>query len=278
MANHDHSNVPITVIGAIKERKVYSSDISQIFREGILNSHDAPVSNVVIEPEGDQFLAHIAHGHMYSFETVKFDVANDAVSNVVHNYEMTKSTSPGSYGNADEDFSGYDFFVATPNPEIPTALKMVQDVFNSAKNAGLNPLMLTGPAANVQNYQLALQAGLKGFCSVGHGSPSSILLSDGILSSTWIDTLKSTALHPEVITWNSCKVFNNPLLDSIYHHGARTYIGGVSNLRIGPSEKVTSGFWAQVLVGAPMGDTLRDLNAEHADAGQFGISGDQGKF
>jgi hypothetical protein len=62
--------------------------------------------------------------------------------------------------------------------------------------------------------------------------------------------------------------------------GARTYIGGIVNLLIGPSEEVCKCFWDKVLAaGGEMGQALKDCEAAHYPAqGAHGISGDLGLF
>jgi hypothetical protein len=141
--------------------------------------------------------------------------------------------------------------------------------------------MVTGKDANIATYKKYLTAKLKGFCSVGHGNTTGILLADGALTYKWFETLPKTALKPEVVLWNSCQVFNDPLKHSVLSHaGARTYIGGITNLAIGDSEKVSACFWKTELYTphSLMGPTLRACNRKYPNAGTFGIGGDIGKF
>ncbi len=61
-------------------------------------------------------------------------------------------------------------------PEIATALKLVKSVYSYARAKGYNPVMVTGKDANIATYKKYLTAKLKGFCSVGHGNTTGILL------------------------------------------------------------------------------------------------------
>lgn len=280
MAVYDNSGASIRTIGSVAERKSYDENtLHETFRNEFLNEYDAPVNHVLIEEEEDQFLAHIANRNTYSYETVKFGYGDNHINEAVRNYDMQgASTKPTTKTEA--DFSGYDFFIATPVPEISTANKMVDTIAAFAKATGYSPIVLKGDKATIANYQAAFTAGLKGFVSVGHGSPYGIMLYDGVLSNSWFDGLKGNALTPQVITLNSCQVFNDPFKSAILSHGARTFIGGITNLRIGPSELVTTGFWDTELYrpNESMGHTLMYENQLQPTAGEFGIGGDQGPF
>lgn len=280
MADYDNSGTVVRVLGSLNEKARYSAvDIEGAFRSQILETHDAPIHTAIIEESHGQFLAHLAHAETYTSETIRFDMDGSDISNVERNYDMGDRSSEGVAKESD-DYASYDFFVATPVPNIPTALQMVNNIYNYAKANGYNPVKLTGGAANIANYKKYFQAGLKGFASVGHGSKTGIMLYDGTLSYSWFNGLGSSALSPEVITLNSCQVFNDPFKSSILNHGARTFIGGITNLRIGPSENVTAGFWNTELYtpSAKMGDTLKAESAKEPNAGTFGIGGDTGKF
>ena len=174
----------------------------------------------------------------------------------------------------------YDIIAATPVPEIPTARQAVEDVYHRAIGAGLKSKMLLGSEATVANCQKYLAAGPWGFVNIGHGFPGGIILDDGTLSAVWFQSLDSGPLAPAVVYFNSCQVFNPPLQPAIMHTGARTFIGGIVNLRIGPSEDVCKSFWNEILEKrAKMGAALHvSEQTLYPEQGAHGISGDQGKF
>lgn len=282
MATYDNSKATIKIIGTLNEKKTFGENpILEAFRIGVLDSYDAPVGNALIEQKDQRFIAHIANRETYSFETVQFDFSNNRISNVVRNFNM-KGESSYIMESKEEitDYSNYDFFIATPVPEISTAKKMVEDIKRYAIANGYKPYLAEGSAASIQLYQSAFIANLKGFVSVGHGSTTGLMLANGVLSYSWFNRLYNRGLSPEVITLNSCQVFNDPFKSSILNHGARTFIGGITNLRIGSSELVTAGFWNTELYtpSALMGRTLATQSTAQPTAGTFGIGGDTGKF
>jgi hypothetical protein len=149
-----------------------------------------------------------------------------------------------------------------------------------AVNTGLKSKVLLGADASVSNYKKYLKSGLRGFVNVGHGSPSLIVLDDGLLYASWFQGLPGKPLAPAVVYFNSCQVFNNPLQPAVMEAGTRTYIGGILNLSIGPSEEVCKCFWSKVLTqrGA-MAPTLKDCEkAKYHTQGAHGICGDLGRF
>lgn len=168
----------------------------------------------------------------------------------------------------------------TPVPEIPTAKAAVETACAIAKRAGFRVVKLLGPQASVANYQRLLTSGLLAFGNVGHGYTGGIVLADGNLTYSWYNSLGNTALKPAVVYFNSCQVFNDPLLQAIMKAGARTFIGGIINLLIGASEQVFQCFWKKTLIGTElMGSALRSCEKEHYPvANAHGIKGDTGKF
>ncbi|MBL8155297.1 MAG: hypothetical protein JNM70_14030 [Anaerolineae bacterium] len=212
-------------------------------------------------------IVYLLRKDIYSAETIKVEVDSDfQVTNVVEDYaggdDDEDSQPPGIVGGRvfDEDAYAlnpdliyadgereyaFDFVVATPVPDIPSAKAAVEAIFKMAQAAGFNPKMLQGPEASVANYKQYLQSGLKGFVNIGHGSPSGIVLADGALNAAWFAGLSATALKPCVIYFNSCQVHNDPLKAAIVKAGARTFIGGIVNLLIGPSEEVCKCFWSR---------------------------------
>lgn len=188
----------------------------------------------------------------------------EAVSTVE---KSTRATSP-------------QIVISTPVPEIPTAKKAVEYACSVATKAGYKVVKLLGKDASVANYRKYLTAHLKAFGNIGHGYTGGIVLSDGNLTSSWFAGLPKKALWPEVIYFNSCQVFNPPLLPAITRAGARTFIGGKVNLLIGPSEEVFKCFWTKVLKDRKkMGDSLIACEKQHYPRpGSHGITGDLGVF
>lgn len=169
---------------------------------------------------------------------------------------------------------------ATPVPEIPTAGAAVEYLYKMATALGYKCRKLVGASANLANYKKYLSGHLWVVVNIGHGNTQGIALADGFLSYTWFEGLPNQALHPEVVYFNSCQVFNAPLQPAVMAAGARTFVGGKVNLLIGPSEEVCKCFWTKVLKqAAPMGTALTTCEkAKYPTTGSHWISGSVGKF
>jgi hypothetical protein len=83
-----------------------------------------------------------------------------------------------------------------------------------------------------------------------------------------------------VTYFNSCQVHNDPLKSAVMKAGARTFIGGIVNLLIGPSEEVCKCFWTKSLnTTINMGDALHTCEKEkYPSEGSHGITGANGPF
>jgi hypothetical protein len=173
-----------------------------------------------------------------------------------------------------------DMVFATPEAGEPTARAAVEFAYNLATRLGYTAVKLIGTSANVANYKRYLTSGVKAFGSVGHGYTGGIILSDGNLTSIWLNGLASGAISPAVVYLNSCEVFNAPFLPAIMHAGARTFVGGKVRLLIGRSEEVFKCFWTKVLEEhKKMKPSLVNCESQHypiTDA--HGTAGDFGTF
>lgn len=216
----------------------------------------------------------------YLVEKVKIIANSDLnyISSVV-DFEETPTPSVESLSIGKMDYGSFDFVVATPVPEISSALAAVEFLESLFKSLGFKTCKLLGNEASVGKYQEMLKSGLKGFVNIGHGCNTGIMLSNGLLEWNWFDQLMNQELKPDVIFFNSCQVFNNPLLPSIMKGGARTFIGGILNLLIGPSEEVCKSFWQRTLnTNTTMAESLRISASFYPEPGAFGIDGDKSYF
>jgi hypothetical protein len=221
----------------------------------------------------------------YTADVVKIEVdANYQIQNTVRDYddsgeEEDENEEEGEQYSQESAYAP-NFVVSTPEDGIATAVAAVNHIHNLAVSAGLNSVKLVGATANRSNYKAYLKSGLKGFVNIGHGFPGGIVLSDGTLGARWFDGLIGKPLNPAVVYFNSCKVFNNPLQAAVMQAGARSYIGGIVNLLIGPSEKVCMCFWEQSLnTLSSMQRILKGCEKEkYPSQGAHGIIGDCGIF
>ncbi len=288
-------------IKVFASRKAYKSldlqdepRIAEIIRNRVLPQSDAEYYrvDVKIKRNKDQtpryLVAYMLRKDIYFAEVIKVDVDADfQESGITFNYDDSKDKDEDE--DEDEEFSAaeeggyecaYDFIAATPVPDIPSAKKAVEDLHNLAISIGLRSKMLLGTEATVSNYKQYLTCNLKGFVNVGHGNPNGIVLADGTLGATWFNGITNQTLRPAVVYFNSCQVHNDPLKSAVMKAGARTFIGGIVNLLIGPSEEVCKCFWGKILKSpTPMGDALHQCEKEkYPNEGAHGISGDTGPF
>lgn len=309
----DTNDVEIRVFASRQEYAAFDArdepKVAEIIRDQVLSQTDAEYYrvDVKIKRKSDQtpeyLIAYMLRKDIYSAEVVRVDIDNQyEASSITFNYDELGDEGddedldddewdddiPGEedsvehveYFAEEEDEYAFDFVAATPVDGIPSAKQAVEKLHQLATDAGLKSKMLLGAAATVANYKLYLTSGLKGFVNVGHGNPNGIALHDGFLNATWFQGLGTTALKPGVIYFNSCKVFNNPLKPAVMHSGARTYIGGIVNLLIGPSEEVCKCFWGTILKSnTHMKVALTQCEKDkYPQQGAHGFAGDTGPF
>jgi hypothetical protein len=309
----DKKDVEIKVFASRKEYATFDSrdepKVAEVIRDRVLPQTEAEYFrvDVKIKRKSDQapayLIAYMLRKDIYSAEVVRVDVdSHYEASKITFNYDESGDeedeeaaddeeweedipgeagiVEEGEYFGEEEDEYAVDFVAATPVPEIATAKAAVEKLHELATKAGLKSKMLLGPAATVSNYKHYLTSGLKGFVNIGHGNPNGIVLHDGSLNASWFQGLSTNALKPGVIYFNSCKVFNDPLKSAVMHGGARTYIGGIVNLLIGPSENVCTCFWGEVLTSETrMNVALAQCEKDkYPQEGAHGIDGDTGSF
>jgi hypothetical protein len=287
----NYSNVKVKVFGSGKEYKSYDlrdeDQIAYSMRENVLPMMDVDYHsvNVKVKRKADQspdyLIAYMLRKDTYTADVVKIEIDEDfQVQNVIKNYDDSGEEEEEEEGYYGEGEYAVDFVAATPVDTISSAKAAVDYLYTKATAAGLTAKKLLGPHANVANYKHYLKSGLKGFVSIGHGYTGGIVLDDGTLTAGWCNSLSGAPLKPDVVYFNSCQVFNPPLQPAVMHAGARTYIGGIVNLLIGPSEEVCKCFWHRSLTSPTF--TYSNLKlcekAKYPSQGAHGISGDTGIF
>jgi hypothetical protein len=262
-----------------------------------IRTHVLPVTeakyyrvDVKIKRKTDQtpkyLIAYLLRKDIYLAEVVRVNVESDyQVTGITWGYNESKEAEEDeeedrSFISKEEYECPYDFVVATPVPDIPSAKAAVEYLHNLFTSLGFKSKMLLGAEATVANYKQYLTCGLKGFVNIGHGNTNEIILADGALSATWFNSVSCRALQPAVVYFNSCQVHNDPLKSAVMKAGARTFIGGIVNLWIGSSEEVCKCFWGKILTTVTsMCDALCTCEKEkYPDKGAHGITGDSGLF
>jgi len=287
-----YEKIDIKIFATPKEYRVYDTQdenkIADVVRKEVLPREKADYHSVKVKVKRkkdgtpNHLITYMLRKDTYTADIVRVDVdENYQVKAFVDDYADTEEEEEDEEGNpGGATYEQFDFVAATPVPEIPTAKAAVEKIHQMAVNAGLKSKMLLGPDASVANYKNYLKSGIGGFVNIGHGNTSLIVLYDGTLNASWFQALPGMPLAPAVVYFNSCKVFNNPLQPAIMKAGARTFIGGIVNLSIGPSEEVCKCFWDKVLLqGGNMGPALKDCEkTKYHTQGAHGISGDLGPF
>jgi hypothetical protein len=289
-------NILIKIFASPKGQKTYDKQdekkVKDIIKKEVLSKAKDDYHSVsvkvkrAVDGTPESLIAYLLRQDTYTADIQKVGVdKNYKVTDIEEDYDDSDDVDDGdddedTHTYDSEEYGAVDFVAATPVPEIDTAKKAVKDVHLLAQRAGLNSRMLLGRAASIANYKRYLCSGVQGFVNIGHGSRSGIVLDDGVLNAAWFRSLRGTPLTPAVAYFNSCQVYNPPLQPAVMESGARSFIGGIVNLLIGPSEEVCKCFWNRALIGkAEMGEALSRCELKHYPrAESHGISGDRGQF
>jgi len=289
----EKKDVEIRVFGSRKEYASLDardeSQVAEIIRTQVLPKTKAEYYHVDVKIKRDRdqvpkyFIAYLLRKDIYLAEVVKVDIeSNYQVTSTTWDYDESNEEEEEDFSFREVEDAYINFVVATPVDYIHSAKEAVEKLHNLFTSFGFKSKMLLGTEATVANYKQYLTRGLKGFVNIGHGNTNLIVLADGTLGATWFNSVTNVALEPAVIYFNSCKVHNDPLKSSVIKAGTgtRTFIGGIVNLLIGPSEEVCKCFWGQALkTGTFMGDVLHTCeNEKYPNEGAHGITGDTGSF
>ena len=226
----------------------------------------------------DYLIVYLLDRDTYSVETARVELDDDLiVLYTERDYEEQPDDAaqePACIWGTCPD-PGVQMVFATMHTEIPSAVAAVDKAAQIAENNGYKVKVLKGSQENksaVMNWLGCNNLIL--FGRVGHGSPYGIMVNDGMLSYTYFQGLPSTALNDKVLYFNSCQVQNDPLKSAIVNGGVQKFIGGITNLMIGPSEEVFK-CWMNKVIAEEKGMTpsLETCSAQHPWAGVHGISG-----
>lgn len=290
-------NVEIRMFTPIKEYKSLDLEdkprVEKIIRDYVLpqSKGEYCLVNVRIKRDKDKkhqyLIAYMMRKDIYLVEVVKVDLDNNfKKQNIIFNYDDSKDRKEEEEdfrANEDSEYKEeYDFIASTPIPDkSSTAHAAVEYLHTQAIHAGLKSKKLLGNEATIANYKQYLTCGLKGFVNIGHGNADLIALYDGTLDYNWFKHVSNGALNNEIVYFNSCRVFNNPLKDAVMNAGTRTFIGGIVDLKVGSSEQVCKHFWDKILsTQIHMDAALHQSEQEtsYPDLSAHGIAGDTGSF
>lgn len=254
----DYNNVEVKVFASSKGLQAQDSkdeeQIKALIRNNVLPEVETDYYRVDVKVKRkdnqtpDYLIAYMLRKDSYTADVVEVKIDEHYEFQALNQDYDDSGDEDEDEEDLSYDYAGdFDFVVATPVPEIATAKSAAEYIHRMAIKAGLKSKCLLGNQATVANYKKYLASGLKGFVNIGHGYPGGIVLDDGTLQAGWFSGLQNKALKPAVVYFNSCQVHNDPLKSAVMKAGARTYIGGILSLSIGPSEKVCKCFWTKSL-------------------------------
>lgn len=261
--------------------------ITNIIKQTLDTSNNTTYAAIQVQPiynkagHMDHLLAYLPSKKDYSVTVTRINLKQNqngySAGQVTPNYRLTQQDwqqQPNAKASKCPDPS-VEFVAATPVPDYPTAKQYVDQVYQDASQHGYKSVELLGSDASVSNYQNYLSCPkLKGFFSIGHGSPNGILLFDGDLGADQFSQMNKELKEHAVVLLNSCEVFNDPMKsDVIDGSDPQKYAGGISTLLIGTSEPASACFWSHAFDGKPMSQWLNSCATKIDPNDTWGIGG-----
>lgn len=267
-------------------------NITEIIKKYVDTSAQSPYSQIAVQPiynnqhQLDHLLVYLASKTSYQLQLERISLNQQhghflatQARFVEHLSAEELAEQPGAQLQGECPNPQVEFVAATPVPYIKTAKQYVEKVYADANAHGYKTIKLEGNAASIENYKNYLSCPqLKGFYNIGHGSPSGIMLSNGILSAKDFNAMQQKLQEKTVIVLNSCQVFNDPLKSAVIA-GAdpQKYTGGISSLRIGTSEPASACFWSHAFNGEPLSQWLNSCTQQLDPYDQWGMGGKGGE-
>lgn len=229
-----------------------------------------------------------------SVELVRINLSDWKIISIQRNYQMQDSDfqqSPNYHSERkphcpDESVQ----FVIGNNFTGDTSVETeVQRVYQAAKAKGYNPFMMDtndekGPQPTVQAYEDWLSCkNVKGFYNESHGYQQGIVLTDDDFTYRNVNQDLIDKFNHEVILFDSCLTFHNPLLDSMMNSqkgNSQQYIAGIISLPFGSSERTARCFWLNALdQQALTPDMLKECaRVNGLDLKGYGIDGNGSQY
>lgn len=223
-------------------------------------------------------------------QIVRIDLnANWEVTNIIPNYSITSadlSQSPSTFykrkPNCPDD--KVQFVIGNNFYGDDSVETEVQRVYQAALTKGYNPFLMdvnnpTGPQPTVQSYEDWMSCpNVKGFYNESHGYEQGILLTDDDFTYRDINSQLVGKLDHEVILFDSCETFHNPLLDAMLNPNkgnTQQYVAGIISLPFGSSERTARCFWLNAINDQELTKTmLKNCSIESGlDPNGYGIAG-----
>ena len=267
----------------LESKEAYNEEITQLVTNNFdldkesCEFHRSSVKVITNGKRITSLVVYLMYKDKYSVATAKIYVdENMNASKVVLDYVETekdfadivvsdeKGTCPDQ--NVQMVFSSME-------TSISTAMNALDYLEQKAKDKGYNVKILKGNAENktaIKNWLACNNLIL--FGRIGHGMPSYIVVSDGNLTYTDFQQLPDNSLNNKVLYFNSCQVHNSPLQPAIVGRGVQKFIGGKSNLSIGPSENVFK-CWFDKVTATPKQAITASVTSCDNGPDVYGVSG-----
>ncbi|MEH0021898.1 MAG: PPC domain-containing protein [Desulfobacter sp.] len=254
--------------------------LEAVVRQEFNLSDDGPFVRAKVKThyngDGAEYLTvYLMSKYTYSFQTARVNLGKGlSVEKTIRDYDVLPEDMDAQTYAACPDTSVDAVFAATD--EFASAVDGANLAAQIARGAGYKTVTLIGNAeskAAVQNWLSCPD--LKVFGRIGHGSPTGIMLADGVLYYTYFQGLSSTALSGTTLYFNSCQVHNSPLQPAVVNTGVDKFIGGIQNLLVGPSENVFTCFMDKTIADnqSMTGSLPVCEQANYPYTGHHGISG-----
>lgn len=224
-------------------------------------------------------IAYLLSNTDLSYQRTRLDIDEGfCLRGVTYNYSVTKRERQLLYEEREPQCpdSAVVFFGVTPIGFMPSCYEAILHADLFAQQHKLKSFkILNAKEATVQAYKDWLSCpNLKGYFTVTHGNKEGIACGNGDIEYPFFNSLPSNYLKGKVLYFNCCLVHNDPFLASIVGKGVQRFIGGIPELKIGPSESVAKCFWNIAFDKKAMTPTLKDCERQnYPKQGDHGISG-----
>lgn len=205
---------------------------------------------------------YLLSSHYKSFEIIRINLKNNfTVASVINSYQLSQADllQMPSYASKKEltcPDQNVQFVIGNNFSGDASVQKEVEYVYQIAKSFGYNPVLLNinnpkDPQPTVEAYEAWMSCPqVKGFYNESHGSATGIMLADDHLTFAHINRDLVLKFSRDVLLFDSCSTFNNPLLASVTQAlkgNAQRYMAGIVPLPFGPSEKTASCIWKEAM-------------------------------
>lgn len=208
----------------------------------------------------ESLIVYLLSNKYKSVELVRINLSSDFnVTSIIKNYQLIPEDLSQSPHYAHKmtptcPDESVQFVIGNNFYDDTSVEEEVQKVYEMAKMKGYHPYLMdvnnsAGPHPTVQEYENWLSCpNVKGFYNESHGWNEGIVLTDDDFVYSLIDQDLINKMKYDVILFDSCLTFRDPLLSSMTNPDSgdtQQYIAGYISLPFGPSEKTAACIWTE---------------------------------